>query len=391
VPGRTTTPAWLDKREERTNAAKERVTTVKRYWPGQAPAEEEEAAVEPVAAAPSRLRHEQLRPPPAQPSERVIRAPEVVARKEKATAATPVDEEELDDAEIDRRRAAARARALQLREAEVPEWQAEEEEQEQDEEESETEWETDTEDEAEQRKLLRPVFVPKAERESLAEREAQRRAEEEEAAREAARKATRRAESREVAEALIERGAALEAVEAQAEPSDVDTDDEAAAAGEYEAWQARELGRLRRDREAREASAAEREEAQRLRSMTVAERAAWEAEHPPEVDAARREKEKRKWVFMQKYYHKGAFFQAEADDRFGTVGTFDIYKRDFGEATGDDKGMDRSLLPKPMQVKKGMFGRAGQTKWTHLADADTTAKRGDDLWAAAGRGRPPRL
>lgn len=99
----------------------------------------------------------------------------------------------------------------------------------------------------------------------------------------------------------------------------MDTDDETNAAGEYEAWQARELGRLRSDREAREKSFAEREEQQRLRSMTVAERAAWEAEQPLAEDAAAREKEKRKWVFMQKYYHKGAFFQAEADDKFGTV------------------------------------------------------------------------
>ena len=220
---------------------------------------------------------------------------------------------------------------LQMREAEVPEWQAggEGEEEEEDEGDSETEWETDTDDEAEQRKLMKPVFVPKAERESLAEREAILAAEAAavrtppvsvatrlththcsvpQAAQEAARKATRRAESRAVAEALIERADALAAVEAQAEPSDVDTDDEAAAAPEYEAWQARELGRLRADREAREASATEREEAQRLRSMTVAERAVWEAEHPPEQDAVAREAAKRKWVFMQKYYHRSVAY-----------------------------------------------------------------------------------
>ena len=128
--------------------------------------------------------------------------------------------------------------------------------------------------------------------------------------------------------------------------------------------------------------------------MTESERAVWEAEQPPPADAAAREKEKRKWVFMQKYYHKGAFFQAEADDKFGTVGTFDIYKRDFGEATGEDREGDRSLLPKPMQVKKGTFGRAGQTKWTHLGAEDTTRGKAEggglgkseDMWAAAAKG-----
>jgi len=73
--------------------------------------------------------------------------------------------------------------------------------------------------------------------------------------------------------------------------------------------------------------------------------------------------------FMQKYYHKGAFFQTEADDERGTVGGDAIYKRDFTGATGEDK-FDKEALPAVMQVKK--FGRAGRTKWTHLANEDTT-------------------
>lgn len=77
-----------------------------------------------------------------------------------------------------------------------------------------------------------------------------------------------------------------------------------------------------------------------------------------------------KLKFMQKYYHKGAFFQTEADDDRGTVGGDAIYKRDFTGATGEDK-FDKEALPAVMQVKK--FGRAGRTKWTHLANEDTSA------------------
>jgi microfibrillar-associated protein 1 len=205
------------------------------------------------------------------------------------------------------------------------------------------------------------------------------------AEREAARKAARAADSRAVVAVLLERDAAVAAAEEQAEPSDVDTDDEAHEAEEYDAWQARELARVTRDREERERSFREKEELERLRAMTDEEREEWDRTHPPPQSEAQAAKEKAKWSFMQKYYHKGAFFQSGADDKFGTIGTFDIYKRDFSAATGEDKGTDRSMLPKAMQVRKGLFGRAGQVKWTHLSAEDTTRKK-DDEW-----GRDPAM
>ena len=72
---------------------------------------------------------------------------------------------------------------------------------------------------------------------------------------------------------------------------------------------------------------------------------------------------------MQRYYHKGAFFQDKADDAAQTVGSYDIYLRDFSAATGEDK-MDKSILPKVMQVRN--FGRSGRVKWTGLVNEDTT-------------------
>jgi len=46
-----------------------------------------------------------------------------------------------------------------------------------------------------------------------------------------------------------------------------------------------------------------------------------------------------------------------------------MYKRDFSGATLEDQ-FDKTVLPKVMQVKN--FGRSGRTKYTHLADQDTT-------------------
>ena len=72
----------------------------------------------------------------------------------------------------------------------------------------------------------------------------------------------------------------------------------------------------------------------------------------------KQKKEGSKYKFMQKYYHKGAYFQEE-----------DILKRDFNQPTLEDK-FNKEMMPKAMQVKD--FGFAGRTKYTHLQDQDTS-------------------
>ena len=57
---------------------------------------------------------------------------------------------------------------------------------------------------------------------------------------------------------------------------------------------------------------------------------------------------------MQKYYHKGAFYQD--DEKIKET----IEKHDLLQPTGFDKEVDMSLMPKVMQVKE--FGMAGRTK-----------------------------
>lgn len=76
--------------------------------------------------------------------------------------------------------------------------------------------------------------------------------------------------------------------------------------------------------------------------------------------ALERQQARGKQKFLQKYYHKGAFFMDTSED---------VYKRDYSAPTLEDR-FDKTILPEVMQVKN--FGRTGRTKWTHLAAEDTS-------------------
>nr|XP_020445569.1 microfibrillar-associated protein 1 [Monopterus albus] len=272
------------------------------------------------------------------------------------------DEEEEEEEEIERRRTMMRQRAMEQKNEDMEIMDVEEEGKSGEDSESESEYEeyTDSEDEAEPR--LKPVFIRKKDRVTVAEREA-----EEQRQRELEAEAKRQAEERrrytlkiveeEAKKEFEENRRTLAALDA------LDTDGENEEE-EYEAWKVRELKRIKRDREAREVMEKEKADIDRFHSMTEEER---RAELRNSGKVVTNKATKGKYKFLQKYYHRGAFFMDREED---------VYKRDFSAPTLEDH-FNKTILPKVMQVKN--FGRSGRTKYTHLVDQDTTSF--DSAWA----------
>src|SRR5690606_6739151 len=81
---------------------------------------------------------------------------------------------------------------------------------------------------------------------------------------------------------------------------------------------------------------------------------------------------KKKWNHLQKYYHRGAYLRTfDDDDELANERHWD-----FSQPTLEDK-FDKSNWLDGMQVKN--IGRSVSTKYTNLADQDTT--RWDPAWA----------
>ncbi|GAV88383.1 Prp19_bind domain-containing protein [Cephalotus follicularis] len=362
-------------------------TKVKRYWPGKAPEwadevdEDADVRMDRVVALEEAFPNEEISDVARKDDPRLrrlsrldnrdevradhrrVRQAEIISIEEEENRRQEDVEEEDEDA-LEERRRRIREKVLQKQE-EVALPPEEEEEEVEEEEEEESEYETDSEEEQTGIAMVKPVFVPKAERDTIADRErveAEERALEELVKR---RLEQRKVETRQIVIEEIQKDEQVQKnMELLANVEDVDTDDEVNEAEEYEAWKTREIARIKMDREAREAMIKEKEEIEKVRNMTEEERREWERKYPKPAPTP-----KQKWRFMQKYYHKGAFFQDNPDDRAATAGADNIYQRDFSAPTGEDK-MDKTILPKVMQVKH--FGRSGRTKWTHLVNEDTT-------------------
>ncbi|CEJ80882.1 Putative Microfibril-associated protein [[Torrubiella] hemipterigena] len=261
-----------------------------------------------------------------------------------------------------RRLAAQKAEKLAAEEGFVTDEEDEEDEEEDDDEEEESSEEESSEEEAPRRLMMRPKFVPKSQRgkpTNEVNEETARLAEE----------AAKKKAADELVEEQIKKDLAARAAgkkhwdDDENEDSDVDTTDGLDPEAEEAAWRVRELKRIRRARVEIEEREAELAEVERRRNLTEEERKAEDEEY---LAKQQEEKDsKGKMAFMQKYYHKGAFFQEEAE-------AAGLLQRDIMGSRIADDVRNREALPEYLQRRDmTKLGRKGATKYRDMRTEDT--------------------
>lgn len=265
---------------------------------------------------------------------------------------------DVSDSENERRRQKLKEEILRKQQQRVEEelLQREEENKSEASSEESSEYEESESDE-ENEPRIKPQFVRKNDRSTIIEKEKdllrQKQIQEQEARRMAKE---RRKYTLKIVEESIKKDLESQKKEKDPHINDVKTDDENDEV-EYEAWKLRELKRIKRERDEREEREKDKEEIERLRNMTEEERRKELQLNPKEIT---NKISKGKYKFLQKYYHRGAFYLDKEEI---------VLKQDFSAPTLEDH-FDKTILPKVMQVKN--FGRCGRTKYTHLVDQDTS-------------------
>ncbi|KNC79101.1 hypothetical protein SARC_08498 [Sphaeroforma arctica JP610] len=273
------------------------------------------------------------------------------------------DANESDDEALAKRREALRARAQESLTAQQPVAQFASDESDASSGEESSSGESGSEEESDDGHniRLRPVFVSKKNRVTLAERE-KLEADAVEAEENRVKKLeNQKKETQRIVGEIVKADVFGPAENSDSDQEDVISDGDGDEEEEYEKWKVRELQRIQRDRDEEEARVKELLEMQRRSEMTE-EQLAVERKQRLMDDAESVPTEKANYRYLQKYYHKGAFYTDEAKGM--------LKKHDYTAATGEDV-VDKTILPKVMQVKN--FGRSGRTKYTHLREADTSA------------------
>ncbi|KAI8943061.1 hypothetical protein NX059_001096 [Plenodomus lindquistii] len=227
------------------------------------------------------------------------------------------------------------------------------------------------------KKLLRPVFLKKSERNKVAapSKSADQLAAEEEARRQ---EESRQVVQEQVEQRIAEKAAGKKDWDDDVEEGDINAIDDTDGLdpdAEYAAWKLRELRRIKRERLAIEEAEAERAEIERRRNLSAAER---EAEDRAFIDQQQEERGDRgQMQYMQKYFHKGAFFTDELKE-------LGVDRRNLMNARFEDQ-TNREVLPEFMQIRDmTKLGKKGRTRYKDMRSEDT------GKWGDFGDDRPRR-
>ncbi|OAL70540.1 microfibrillar-associated protein MfaP1 [Trichophyton violaceum] len=370
--------------------AAKRMQPAKRYRPGKPIADEVESSEEEEEEEEEEQPEQvpQIRPPPS--SRNITSGVRQVKLEEEEEAEdeegfVTEEEENVDDtpskpqAHATSDRPSDSSVLLKKEEAEKSEIEDESEEESGSEEESEEE-ESSSEDDGPKRLLLRPTFIKKGDRKATAALSNGGHLATSSSAPDPDAEAEELKRRKDKTDLLIrdqlERDAAariagrktwdddIDESGAGVDENNIDDTDGIDPAAELAAWKLRELKRVKREREAIEIAEKEREEIERRRNLTTEER---EREDREFIDKQKEEREagRGKAGFMQRYFHKGAFFQPDSEKH-------GLTERDLMGGHYVDEIKNREALPEYLQVRDATkIGRKGRTKYRDLKTEDT--------------------
>jgi microfibrillar-associated protein 1 len=220
-------------------------------------------------------------------------------------------------------------------------------------------------DSYEEEVLMRPVFVSKEDRKTIQDefhKEMEEKAliEQQDKMKELKKKQTKELVNKYIEADSKKDENVLDDSDDSTMPDDTDNLDDLE---EYEKWKLRELKRIKRQIEDDEKKLKERLEIERRRNLSNEQRKE-ENLRLGSDDTLRPFKSKIN--FLQRYYHRGAFYQSDAQANLDHV-----YNRDYNLPVAEDK-VDLSALPEIMQVRRGNLFKKGRSKYKHLTAEDTS-------------------
>lgn len=277
-------------------------------------------------------------------------------RRKRVEAQVIVPEGEVDDVEGQRNDDVLVEKILEKEEDLGLSSEEEEEEEEEEEDSSDEEVEEPIE-------MLKPVFIPRSERNGgKSRRELEEEHERKMSEFEESRRMERVGETQNIVKVIAKKEEEAEKMKDDfglgglEMPDDEDREEDEEK--EFELWKLREWKRVLRDRKIE----------RKQQGLDVDDELVGEAGGDGENGEGGMQ-------YMQKFYHRGAFFM-ERDEK-GELKEA-VYRRNFNEPTQEDK-VNKLKLPAVMRARRGQIGKSGRSKHTTIRDEDTAYERTAEL------------